>query len=201
MRLEGAGFARDGRDVLRDVSLRVEPGERVAIVGGNGAGKSTLLRLLLGLERPTAGRATPCARGAGYVPQAYAESLFPWRTALENVAMPRLVRRDPRALDAARAELERLLPDGGFAARRAGRLSGGEKQAVAIARALASPGDVVLADEPFTALSSSARAAAIDAVRAGLGGRALVLVSHDEGDVARLCDRVLRLRDGALEVA
>lgn len=198
MKLEGVTFERKGHVVLRDLTLRIERGERVAIVGGNGAGKSTLLRLLAGLDRPTAGAVTPCARGSGYVPQGYAESLFPWRSALRNVAMPRLVAGERDALEIARRACATVLPDVD-PERSAGRLSGGEKQSIAIARALASPGDAVLADEPLTALSASARERVRAVLKAGLQERTFVLVSHDAEDVAYLCDRVLDLHDGRLE--
>lgn len=219
MRLDGACFARGKRIILRDVTLHIAPGEHVGLVGGNGAGKTTLVRLLAGLERPSAGAVVACARGAGYVPQAYAESLFPWRSAAENVAMPRLVaprsspaRKRPSdssaapsvpptgALDVARTLCASLLP-GVDPSRRAGRLSGGEQQALALGRALASPGDVVLADEPFTALSPATRERAHAVLREWLGERTLVLVSHDTDDVALFCDRVLCVRDGRVDEA
>lgn len=198
MKLDGVGFARGGRTIVRDVTLHIEPGERVALVGDNGAGKTTLLRLLAGLERPSSGTVAPCARGVGYVPQDYAQSLFPWRSALVNAAMPLLVAGQDGALDRARELCASLLP-GVDPSRRAGRLSGGERQALALARALASPGDAVLADEPFTALSSASRPRVHAVLRERLGARALVLVSHNAGDVEALCDRVFFVRDGRVE--
>ncbi len=186
-----------GRDhpMLRDASLRLRAGERVALVGPNGAGKSTLVRVLLGLTSPSEGTVQRAAAGVGYVPQGYAESLFPWFSVLRNVAMPRLVARHADAYDRARALASRILP-GVDPHRRAGRLSGGEKQATALARALASPGDLLVADEPFSATATSSRERLWRALREELGGRALLLVTHDAGDVADLCDRTVRLVDG-----
>jgi ABC-type nitrate/sulfonate/bicarbonate transport system ATPase subunit len=182
-------------EMLRDASLSLRSGDRVALVGPNGAGKTTLVRVLLGLTSPVEGTVEHAAGGAGYVPQDYAESLFPWFSVLRNVAMPQLVAGREDAYQTARALAERILP-GVDLRRRAGRLSGGEKQATALARALASPGDLVIADEPFSAIAASSRERLRRALRDQLGGRALLLVSHDAGDVADLCARTVRLIDG-----
>jgi ABC-type nitrate/sulfonate/bicarbonate transport system ATPase subunit len=185
-----------GRDhpMLSEASLTLRAGDRVALVGPNGAGKSTLVRVLLGLTLPAEGTVQRAAGGVGYVPQGYAESLFPWFSVLRNVAMPRLVARREDAYDAARALADRILP-GIDPRRHAGRLSGGEKQATALARALAAPGDLVIADEPFSATAASSRDRLRRALREELGGRALLLVTHDERDVADLCERTVRLLD------
>ncbi len=183
------------RPMLREASLSLRPGERVALLGPNGAGKSTLVRVLLGLMAPAAGTVQCAAPGVGYVPQGYADSLFPWFSVLRNVAMPLLVARRDDAYDVARMLADRIVP-GVDPRRRAGRLSGGEKQATALARALASPGDLVIADEPFSAIAASSRPRLRRALREDLGGRALLLVTHDAGDVVDLCERTVRVIDG-----
>jgi ABC-type nitrate/sulfonate/bicarbonate transport system ATPase subunit len=194
--LDRVGVLGRDRPMLREASLSLRAGDRVALVGPNGAGKSTLVRVLLGLTAPAEGNVQRAAAGVGYVPQAYAESLFPWFSVLRNVAMPRLVSRREDAYDTARALADRILP-GVDPRRRAGRLSGGEKQATALARALASPGgNLVIADEPFSAIAASSRERLHRALREELGGRALLLVTHDAGDVADLCERTVRLIDG-----
>ncbi len=193
--LDRVRVLRGDLPVLREASLCLRAGDRVALVGPNGAGKSTLVRVLLGLTSPAEGAVRRAATGVGYVPQGYAESLFPWFSVLRNVAMPLLVARREGAYDAARALTHRILP-GVDPGRRAGRLSGGEKQATALARALASPGDLVIADEPFSAIAASSRGRLRLALREGLGGRALLLVTHDAGDVADLCERTVQLVDG-----
>jgi ABC-type nitrate/sulfonate/bicarbonate transport system ATPase subunit len=190
-------FDRAHGPVLRDVSLAVAQGERIALVGENGAGKSSLLRLLAGLERPTRGEVQAAPRGSGYVPQAVADSLFPWRSVLQNAAMPRLVAGLADALEVAREHLRRVAP-GLSPDRRAGALSGGEKQALAIARALTAPGPLVLADEPFSSLAPEARVAVRLEVASALGARALILVTHDVADAEALGARVFILADGAL---
>jgi ABC-type Mn2+/Zn2+ transport system ATPase subunit len=181
--------------MLHEATLSLRAGQRVALVGPNGAGKSTLVRVLLGLAPSAEGTIQRAATGVGYVPQGYAESLFPWFSVLRNVALPRLVARREDAYDAARALADRILP-GVDPRRRAGRLSGGEKQATALARALASPGDLVIADEPFSAIATSNRARLRGVLREELGGRALLLVTHDASDVADLCERTVHLIDG-----
>jgi NitT/TauT family transport system ATP-binding protein len=182
--------------MLRDASLCLRAGDRVALVGPNGSGKSTLVRVLLGLTPATEGTVQRAEAGVGYVPQDYAESLFPWFSVLRNIAMPLLVARRQDAYDAARTLANRTLP-GIDPRRRAGRLSGGEKQATALARALASPGgDLVIADEPFSAIAASSRERLRRTLREELCGRALLLVTHDAGDVEDLCERTVRLVDG-----
>jgi ABC-type nitrate/sulfonate/bicarbonate transport system ATPase subunit len=186
-----------GRDppMLRQASLRLHAGDRVALVGPNGAGKSTLVRVLLALMPASGGTVQRATAGVGYVPQSYAESLFPWFSVLHNVALPRLIARREDAYDVARALTDRILP-GIDPRRRAGRLSGGEKQAAALARALAAPGNLVIADEPFSAIAASSRERLRRALLENLGGRALLLVTHDAGDVADLCERTVRIIDG-----
>lgn len=196
--LESVSFDRAQVPVLREVTLRLFAGDRIALVGENGAGKTSLLRLLAGLETPLCGAVHVTPGGTGYIPQAAGEHLFPWFTVVRNVAMPRLIAGDPDALEVARTHLKRVAPtlEPGRAAR---GLSGGEAQAVCLARALAAPGPAVLADEPFSALHPSARAQLRQALSDGLGGRALLLVTHDVEDAVALGARIFRLASGRLE--
>jgi ABC-type lipoprotein export system ATPase subunit len=200
---------------LRGVSIEVNRGERVALLGKSGSGKSTLLNLLGGLDRPTSGRIEIGGRDlstmsgnelarhrlatVGMIFQSF--NLVPSRTALDNVELPMifagLSRRERR--DLARQALEAV----GLGARlnhRPAELSGGETQRVAIARALVNNPAVLLADEPTGNLDSASAAEVValltDHVRRY--DTVLILVTHDE-ELARGCtDRVLRLRDGQL---
>jgi putative ABC transport system ATP-binding protein len=205
--------AGDGtkQDVLRGVSLRVAPGEMLAIVGPSGSGKTTLLLCLSGLASPRAGKvaidgldlASMSASGLaryrrgriGFVFQDY--NLIPALTASQNVAVPaRLARRpaDRRTVNAA-LDAVGLLP---HADRRPNELSGGQQQRVAIARVLVTQPKVVFADEPTGALDTVAGAAVLDLLRRTASGeRSVVMVTHDLEAAAR-ADRVLVLRNGRI---
>ncbi|MEQ7155364.1 ABC transporter ATP-binding protein [Brevundimonas aurifodinae] len=209
--VEGLGFAYGARTVLSDIDLTVDPGELVAILGPSGSGKSTLLRLIAGLERPAGGRiaigGTTVAdarsslpaerRGLGLVFQE--DALFPHLTILDNVAfglkgLPRSERR-ARALDA----LDRL----GLADRADDwphRLSGGEQQRVAVARALAPRPALVLMDEPFSRLDSALRQQIREDVVAVLRdtGVGVVLVTHDAEEAMSSADRLVLMADGRM---
>jgi putative ABC transport system ATP-binding protein len=199
-------------DVLREVSIRIEAGTRVAIAGPSGSGKTSLLLLLSGLERPSSGRilvdgvdlGTLNADGladlrrerVGIVFQSF--HLLPSLSALDNAALPLQMagRRDARAL--ATAMLERV-GLGGRLDHHPSQLSGGEQQRVAIARALVHRPRLLLADEPTGNLddhtAESVRELLFELNREL--GTTLVLVTHDL-DYAARCDRVLKLHDGQL---
>jgi lipoprotein-releasing system ATP-binding protein len=207
---EGSGSLQ----VLRGLQLQVAAAERVAIVGVSGSGKTTLLQVLGGLDAPDAGQvlvqgqdihAMPerqrCAlrnRTLGFIYQFH--HLLPEFSALENVAMPLLVRREPVAEAMARAR--ELLQQVGLSERlthRPHQLSGGERQRAAVARALVTQPRLVLADEP-TGNLDGANAAQVFELMLELNrerGTSLVVVTHDRRLAARM-DRVLVLKDGIL---
>ena len=198
---------------LNDVSLAVQPGEFVAIVGPSGSGKSTMMNILGCLDRPTGGRyllaGTPVAaldddalarlrsRTIGFVFQSY--NLLPRTTALDNVTTPLLYQNVSRRERVARATaaLERL----GLGDRldhEPSELSGGQQQRVAIARAIVTDPAMLLADEPTGNLDSAAGREVIALLHElNAAGRTIVLITHD-AEVATTARRQIHLRDGRI---
>ena len=199
-------------DILKGISLDVQQGESLGLIGPSGSGKSSLLMLMGGLER--ASRGAVVALGAelgamdedglarfrrgrmGVVFQSF--HLIPTMTALENVAIPMEIAGLADAFERAEAELEAV----GLAPRRhhyPAQMSGGEQQRVALARAMAPRPAILLADEP-TGNLDSVNGAAIMELIFGLRdrhGATLVLVTHAP-ELAARCDRVVRLVDGGV---
>src|ERR1700734_1691797 len=218
--LEGEDLAKDfvqggvTLQVLKGASIRVRAGERIAIVGASGSGKTTLLQLLGGLDLPTRGtvgiagsamnRLSDTERGllrnraVGFVYQFH--HLLPEFTALENVAMPLLVRRlDPKL---ARAQAAEILSRVGLAERlehRPSQLSGGERQRAAVARALVTEPQLVLADEPTGNLDGKNAAQVFD-LMLELNrelGTSLIVVTHDMRLASRM-ERMYAIERGVL---
>lgn len=198
--------------VLDDVSLSVAAGEFLVIQGASGSGKSTLLSLLSGLDKPGSGRIRIDGRDItdlaeddlapvrnatiGFVFQAY--HLVPALTAIENVMFPAELRGDPAAAEKALALVKRV----GLEDRRDSfphQLSGGEKQRIAICRALINAPAVIFADEPTGNLDSASGQAILELLREFQRERhaTLVLVTHNP-EIAATADRVVKLVDGRL---
>jgi putative ABC transport system ATP-binding protein len=202
-------------EALRGVSLRIDPGEYVAVVGPSGSGKSTLMHLLGCLDRPTSGMlrvggrdvatlsdselAELRSRTIGFVFQSF--QLLARSTALDNVALPLIYRGVRRAERRERASA--ALSAVGLGRRlghRPGQLSGGEQQRVAIARALVGEPTLLLADEPTGNLDSRSGAEVMDILERLVveRGVAVVVVTHDR-EIARMAHRRIRVRDGVLQ--
>ena len=200
--------------VLRSVSFAARPGQVTGLVGPNGAGKSTLLRVMAGLLRPDSGSvwlgpeelrelsARARARQLAYLPQDEAAHPF---TALETVLMGRYPHLSRFALEGAgdqriaraamvRTETER------FEGRQLDRISGGERQRVLLARALAQQARVLLLDEPVAGLDLRHQLAAMETLRAEVAGAgiAAVVALHDVWLASRYCDRLALLSSGEL---
>jgi lipoprotein-releasing system ATP-binding protein len=207
-------YTQDGKEleVLKGVSLRIERGEMMSIVGKSGAGKSTLLHLIGTLDRPTSGqlwldgRDTRNMSGAelarlrneliGFVFQFH--HLLPEFTALENVMMPGIIRGTPRATLEARAkELLDRVNLGHRISHRPSEMSGGEQQRVALARALSMRPKMLLADEPTGNLDTE-NSEQMNALFSTLNrdlGTTMVIVTHNERLAERM-PRVVTMRDG-----
>ncbi|PZR55068.1 ABC transporter ATP-binding protein [Xylanimonas oleitrophica] len=216
-------FAAEGVEVqaLQGLTLDVEPGELVALVGASGSGKSTLLSILSGLDTPTAGSAVVAgtdllATGrrervayqrhtVGFVWQQTSRNLLPYLTAAENVRVPlELAGRGGgrgagrrAAADARVAELLHLLDVHDVADRRPGQMSGGQQQRVAVAVAMANAPRVLLADEPTGELDEATSAEVLEALRAvnEATGVTTLVVTHDP-TVSEHVARTVQIRDG-----
>ena len=201
-------------EVLRNIDFQVTSGEGIGIIGASGSGKSTLLHILGGLDKPTSGEVKIQGQGLnslsqvaigrlrnrhlGFVYQFH--HLLPEFSALENVMMPLLVARKSRAeAQAAAAEILEKVGLGSRMTHRPGELSGGERQRAAIARALVTKPDCLLADEPTGNLDRKNATHALEMMlelKRELG-TALIVVTHDE-QLAKRFDRVLTMDDGCL---
>lgn len=195
----------DGRPVLSDLSFRVAPGGRMAVRGGSGEGKTTILMLLLGFYRPCSGEILldgvplesldihAVRARIGFVPQ---EASIMAGTILDNLGLGVPGLGAARALEACRSagvdfvkepgDLESVLGEGGFG------LSAGQRQRLAIARALAPDPDILLLDEPTSALDAASEEATVSVLAGAAGGRTTILVTHSP-KVLELADSILVL--------
>lgn len=215
--LQGVSKRYDGQepvDALRSVTLRIQAGERVAIMGPSGSGKSSLLHMICGLDEATSGRVlidgvdlcslsdderTRLRREKiGMIFQTF--NLLPTMNAIENVALPLRLQGQSRSKAGQRART--LLDRVGLAARakhRPDELSGGERQRVAIARALIYQPAILLGDEPTGNLDTGSGEAVLCLLEQlhREFNTTLVLVTHNP-EAATICDRILSLRDGEI---
>jgi putative ABC transport system ATP-binding protein len=202
----------NGLQVVKSVSLTVEGGEFVSLVGKSGCGKTTLLSLLSGLERPTTGKVTLNGteitsasedklalfrrENVGFIFQSF--NLIPTLSAWENVALPLFPVKMPKEKQRERAtELLEMLEMGHRLDHLPSALSGGEKQRVAIARALVNHPKIIFADEPTGNLDSGTGEALMDILDRlhTEEGVAIMMVTH-EPEVAKRAGRMIRMHDG-----
>lgn len=192
--LDGLAKSFGGAPVLADLDLQVRRGEFVTLLGASGSGKTTLLNIIAGLEEPTAGSVTAPAEGCAFMFQD--ASLFPWLTAGRNVELALELAGVPRARRRERAEeLLELVRLPQVADKRPHELSGGMRQRVGLARGLAQEREVLLMDEPFSALDAITR----DLLQEELlriwevTGRTIVFITHNVSEAVHLGQRVLLL--------
>ena len=188
-----------GLPVLEDLSLTIQQGEFVVLVGPSGCGKTTLLNILSGAIAPTSGTVTT----SGVLRTVYQhDGLFPWLTVRDNIGLGLRGMTDGEAKAAELADLLALIRLEEFADHYPHQLSGGMRQRVELARALAGRSDILLLDEPFSALDYQTRLrlrrelARLLALRP----RTVVFVTHDIEEAAQLADRVLVLSERPAQV-
>lgn len=211
IRFDGVSVIYGETTVLDRLDLTVNPGEIVALIGPSGSGKTTALRAVAGFVRPSAGRihigerdvteVAPHARKIGMVVQNYA--LFPHMNVAENVAF------GLRAQHAAARDIAARVPAclemvgmGAYAQRYPRQLSGGQQQRVAIARAIAVRPQVLLLDEPLSALDTQIRRAMVDEIarlHRDLPELTVLYVTHDQTEALTLADHIGIMRDGRLQ--
>jgi putative ABC transport system ATP-binding protein len=197
-------------EVLRGISIKIDKGEFVAIMGPSGSGKSTLLNMIGLLDRPTSGEVLIDGRKAarlsdnelaelrrekiGFIFQLF--NLVPRLTALENVTLPMWLHGhadEERAM-----QLLKLVGLGQRMHSKPSQLSGGERQRVSIARALANNPEIIIADEPTGALDTKTGHEIIQTMKkVHKEGNTLIMVTHDP-DVSEHAERIIRIRDGAV---
>lgn len=200
-------------EVLRHVSLTVEKGEFIVIIGSSGCGKTTLLKMINGLVGPTAGEVlvngerltdgnlVAIRRRIGYAVQG--AKLFPHMTVEDNICYvpnleKKMSREEKKALSGKMLQMVELPSD--LAARFPRQLSGGQKQRVGIARAMASEPDILLMDEPFGAVDEITRGTLQEELSAlhSRTGITVVFITHDIGEAFRLGSRILIMKDGGI---
>jgi putative spermidine/putrescine transport system ATP-binding protein len=203
-------FPGGGAAAVQDFNLDVARGEFVSFLGPSGCGKTTTLRMIAGFERPTSGTITvgdkditnkpPNQRDVGMVFQSYA--LFPNMTVADNIGFGLKVRKKPKAeIDKRVTELLGLIHLEDRGGRYPWQLSGGQQQRIALARALAIEPQVLLLDEPLSALDAKIRIVLRKEIRAIQRqlGITTVYVTHDQEEALSLSDRVVVMSDGRIE--
>ena len=203
----------DDTKALDDVSLKIEDGEFVAVMGASGSGKSTLLKIIGCMDTPTAGKyflddteVTAASRSQihklrkekiGYVFQHFA--LMDYYTAYENIELPLLAanvkRKERKRIILKQMEHLGILSEKD---KLPGKMSGGQQQRVAIARALVTNADIILADEPTGALDQKTGHEVLELLKdINKSGKTVIIVTHDEG-IAKMTDRIITISDGRI---
>ena len=196
--------------VVDDVSLEVDDGELVVLLGSSGSGKSTILRMVAGLVTPDQGRILlngtditrlpPQQRGFGFVFQNY--SIFPYMTVAENIEFGLKIRKTPASERRKRGErLLEMVGLSGMGERYGGQLSGGQLQRVALARSLAYAPKVLLLDEPFGALDAKTRIQLRQSVKKIVKdiGVTTLMVTHDQEEAFEMADRIAVVNRGRID--
>ncbi len=213
--IENLRMVFDGKCTLNDVSFNVYDGEFLSILGPSGCGKTTILRILIGLLKPTNGTVLkdgeditdyhPSARGMGIVFQNYA--LFENMTVLQNVEYALKIQKENRGREARKAVREKAMAVienlnlSDHISKKPSELSGGQQQRVAIARTLVLSPDIILFDEPMSALDVATRLS----LRAELKriqkefGTTMIYITHDQEEAFAMSDRIMVMKEASIE--
>jgi tungstate transport system ATP-binding protein len=199
--LEAVTFSTGGVTILNEVSLALAAGSPTVLIGPNGAGKTTLLRLIMGLIPPSRGRVTWGGRehaASTHRAIVFQRPAMLRRSAAGNIRYALAAAGVPRAGRAAHLDdLSALVGLGGIGGRPARKLSGGEQQRLALARALAKKPQVLLLDEPTASLDPAATKAIEDVIRkVAVGGIKVVMSTHDLGEARRLASEIVLMHRG-----
>jgi ABC-type nitrate/sulfonate/bicarbonate transport system ATPase subunit len=193
LRCVGLGKSFNGTEILSSIDFSLNSGEVTGIVGPSGCGKTTILRMIADLEIPTAGEITMSHAGTRKAFNFQEPRLIPWHTAFENImfVLKGIIPDRRERIERARQALE-AVELGGYAAYYPDQLSGGMKQRVSLARALAFEPEIFLMDEPFAGLDFPLRMQLITLFNRLLRERSMsvIFVSHDTREITRLCDTV-----------
>jgi NitT/TauT family transport system ATP-binding protein len=186
-------------EAIRDIQMSIEPGEFISIVGPSGCGKSTMLSLISGMHKPTKGRVlidgqevSGTSPKVGYMLQH--DHLFEWRDILSNLTVGAEIRKmDLKKARKKAAGLMERYGLGGFAHHSPAQLSGGMRQRVALIRTLVTEPDILLLDEPFSALDYQTRLTLADEIHKIIKdqGKTAILVTHDISEAISMADRVM----------
>ena len=202
------------QDIIKDLSFSISQGEFITILGASGSGKTTTLKMINGLEKPNGGQISVLGqdlsqsnlvnlrRQIGYVVQSI--GLFPHMTVGENIAVtPNLLKWDKKKIQDRVSQLLDLVNlDQDFASRYPGQLSGGQQQRVGVARALAADPNLLLFDEPFSALDAITKQdlqKAVKKLHQQLPDKTFFFVTHDINEALFLGDRIMVLNNGQIE--
>ena len=189
----------DDTKALDDVSLKIEDGEFISVMGASGSGKSTLLKIIGCMDTPTAGKyflddteVTAASRSQDF-------ALMDYYTAYENIELPLLAanvkRKERKRIILKQMEHLGILSEKD---KLPGKMSGGQQQRVAIARALVTNADIILADEPTGALDQKTGHEVLELLKEiNKSGKTVIIVTHDEG-IAKMTDRIITISDGRI---
>lgn len=179
----------EGQRVIKNFSLRIENGEKIALMGPSGCGKTSLLSAIAGLLKPEEGS----IKTDGRISFVFQEPrLLPWLSALENINA--VLSDSPSSLPEAHKWLEAVGLDSD-GAKLPGELSGGMQQRINIARALAYGGDILLLDEPLKGMDADTKATVWEKILSAAQGKSCVLVTHDEAEARAFADKVYVYRN------